>query len=209
MQSLHGMRLGVTVALLAVLGAAALSCGPSFQVVYEGDSRFEHCYALDENPNVLMQQKGECWSDWIKHYTYGQTRDRVEFAAVRYRAIMRAGTLPTDEAIMGAAPGEGTKGVTLAAPAPTNAFASPPKTIDEDAGVAPVAPAPPIPQSSLQPPVAPTAAPPPVEPPGAACVGTCSEKWQTCRGTCSLAVCTACDKTYAKCAGACFKGPVH
>src|ERR1700733_12543086 len=106
---LRVMTLGRPVRL-AILACVLVACGPSFQVVYEGDSRFEHCYALDENPNVSMQQKSDCWSDWMKHYTYGQTRDRVEFAAMRFRAIQRADTLPTDEAVMGAAPGEGTNG---------------------------------------------------------------------------------------------------
>lgn len=188
--------------------AAAAACGPSFQVVYEGDSRFEHCYALDENPNVLMQQKGECWNDWIKHYTYGQTRDRVEFAAVRYRAIMRAGTLPTDEAVMGAAPGEGTKGVSLTAPAPTSAFASPPKTMGEETAPStpPPAPAPALPQS-LPPQAAPQSPAPPNRPPGATCVDACTETWQSCVGLCSLATCATCDKKYSRCAGACFKKP--
>jgi hypothetical protein len=210
------MRLGLRAAILAIAGMLVASCGPSFQVVYEGDSRFEHCYALDENPNVLMQQKGECWSDWIKHYTYGQTRDRVEFAAVRYRAIMRAGTLPTDEAVMGAAPGEGAKGVTLA---PTNAFVSPPKTIGEESAPPPPpppGPAPPVPQSSLQPSLLPSAVPtasvslPP--PPGSDCFEACNDKWQECRRTCSLAVCTACDKTFSRCARGCFPSkppPAH
>lgn len=197
---------------LACLVASA--CGPSFQVVYEGDSRFEHCYALDENPNVLMQQKSDCWSDWIRHYTYGQTRDRVEFAAMRYRAIMRAGALPTDEAIMGAAPGELPAGAVVAAPAPTNAFAPPPQMVKEsDAGPAPLIgppeasavpllPAPP-PLSAL--PMMDAGAPPAPEPPGAGCVGQCSDKWRTCRSTCSLTVCTACDRTYAKCAKGCWQ----
>jgi len=192
------MRLGI----LTALSALALACGPSFQVVYEGDSRFEHCYALDENPNVLMQQKGECWSDWIRHYTYGQTRDRVEFAVVRYRAIMRAGTLPTDEAVMGAAPGEGVQG-SLAAPAPTSAFASPPKTMGEE--VLPAhppapAPAPALPSAAVEP------AGPAPQPPGAACVDACTQRWQGCHGSCATAACKACDRAYGKCAEGCFKG---
>jgi hypothetical protein len=59
-QSLRGMRRWVCLSFLAVGLACGVACGPSFQVMYEGDSRFEHCYALDENPNVLMQQKSDC-----------------------------------------------------------------------------------------------------------------------------------------------------
>jgi hypothetical protein len=201
------MRLGARLACLFVLVAGGFACGPSFQVVYEGDSRFEHCYALDENPNVLMQQKSECWSDWIKHYTYGQTRDRVEFAAVRYRAILRAGSLPTDEAIMGAAPGEGS-GLTIGAPAPTNAFASPPKTMDEDAGSS-KAPAPmanpPSPNAS-SPSSPPVEAAPALQPPGGACLDDCTEKWHGCWTKCGSKACTACDKSYRQCGRACLAG---
>jgi len=208
------MRLAVRLGGLAVAASmgAALACGPSFQVVYEGDSRFEHCYALDENPNVLMQQKSDCWSDWISHYTYGQTRDRVEFAAVRYRAILRAGSLPTDEAIMGAAPGEGSGGLTLAAPAPTNAFASPPKMMAEDSGPAP-APAPmptvgpPPPRSNAPAPPPPAEPAPALQPPGGACVDDCAEKWHLCWGNCGNKGCAACDKAYRQCGRACLAGP--
>jgi hypothetical protein len=198
------------VASLAVLAAVGASCGPSFQVVYEGDSRFEHCYALDENPNVLMQQKSDCWADWIKHYTYGQTRDRVEFAAIRYRAIMRAGTLPTDEAIMGAAPGEGT-GSSLAAPAPTNAFASPPKMVTEEAATVQPAPVPvpsPPPTVSAAP-VPPQDPGPALQPPGGACIDDCAEKWHACWAKCGSKQCAACDKAYRACGRSCLVGTGH
>jgi hypothetical protein len=191
---------------LAILACVLVACGPSFLVVYEGDSRFEHCYALDENPNVSMQQKSDCWSDWMKHYTYGQTRDRVEFAAMRFRAIQRADTLPTDEAVMGAAPGEGTNGTILAAPAPTNAFAPPPKT---SVDVGPGAPATPVivppPSASAAAPSASTLPAPPPRPPGTNCVDACSDVWQACHGTCTQNACAACDRIYTKCARGCFR----
>jgi hypothetical protein len=206
------MGLRVCLTLLAAALASGVACGPSFQVMYEGDSRFEHCYALDDNPNVLMQQKGDCWSDWLKHYTYGQTRDRVEFAAIRYRAISRAGALPTDEAIMGAAPGEGSGG-SLAAPAPTNAFAPPPQMVESDGGssaasplsaglVAPPAPIAPGDPSRLPPKL--TAGGDPPKPPGTPCVERCADTWQTCRGACATGGCRACDSAYAKCGRACL-----
>jgi hypothetical protein len=189
--------------VIAFFAGLGLACGPSFQVVYEGDSRFEHCYALDENPNVLMQQKSDCWADWMKHYTYGQTRDRVEFAAVRYRAILRAGSVPTDEAIMGAAPGEAS-GTSLAAPAPTNAFASPPKTMADEAPAPSATPAPPMPldnPSRPNPPVIMSALP---QPPGAACIEVCSDNWQTCKGKCDAGPCGTCDPAYRDCARKCI-----
>lgn len=120
---------------LIVLGSiATLACGPSFQTVYENDARFEHCYALDETPTADMQHKAACWNDWSRKHTYGQTRDRVEYARLRYDALSTVPQLPTDEAMMAAAPGEGTNSNTAAAPTPTNAFAPPPKTEAREGG---------------------------------------------------------------------------
>lgn len=211
------MRVWACLALPIVASYAGTACGPSFQVVYEGDLRFEHCYALDENPNVLMQQKSDCWSDWLKHYTYGQTRDRVEFAAIRFRAISRAGALPTDEAIMGAAPGEAA-GTSLAAPAPTNAFAPPPQIlVDNDGGATASLPLSALPIASARPPDPARVAATPARsskggapvgdaarPPGAPCVESCGETWQSCRSACGSSPCAACDSAYGRCAHACF-----
>jgi hypothetical protein len=182
----------------------ALGCGPSFQAIYEGDARFEHCYALEDDPSTGMQKKADCWAEWSKHYTYGQTRDRVEYASVRYRALSRVPVAPTDEAMMGAAPGEGTTSPGVTAPAPTNAFAPPPNTLDAvDAAAAPFA----VPTAAPATPPAPDAgAPKAVGPPKAACVDGCSDSWQACKGSCADAstTCAACDKTYGKCVKGCF-----
>ena len=82
-------QIATTLAALAGLGAlGVVACGPSFQVVYEGDARFEHCYALDETPQISMQEKSDCWSTWIRSYTNGQTRNRVDYAAMRAKAAI-------------------------------------------------------------------------------------------------------------------------
>lgn len=114
---------------------ATLGCGPSFQALYEGDARFEHCYALEDSGSGTMQKRADCWRDWIDHYTFGQTRDRVQYASNRYRALTNA-ALPTDEGMMSAAPGAGQEGTT-GAPAPTNAFAPPPTTASAQQSGAP------------------------------------------------------------------------
>ena len=131
-----------------------LACGPSFQAVYEGDARFEHCYALEETSNVTMLQKAECWRDFTQRHTYGQTRDRVEYAASRYHALVNP-ELPTDEAMMQAAPGMVDTTKQLAAPAPTSAFAPPPVTtaainVPTAAPSATHAPPPPTPSTPAQ-----------------------------------------------------------
>ncbi|MGH7282258.1 MAG: hypothetical protein ACRELY_12080, partial [Polyangiaceae bacterium] len=115
--------------------AVTCGCGPSFQALYEGDARFEHCYALEDSGSGTMQKRADCWRDWMDHYTFGQTRDRVQYASNRYRALTSA-ALPTDEGMMSAAPGAGDENTT-GAPAPTNAFAPPPTTAAAQASAAP------------------------------------------------------------------------
>lgn len=180
--------------------ALAAGCGPSYQAIYEGDSKFEHCYALDENPNRPMNDKAACWREWQERYTYGQTRDRVEYAAGRFSALSRVPELPTDEAMMQAAPGEtpGKRSV-HAAPIPTNAFAPPPSTLSPDAGktVAPEATRPSV-ALSLAPENAPVKLPPP--PPGADCRDKCATDWRACKDTADT-----CEKGYRKCMHVCFK----
>jgi hypothetical protein len=187
-----------------MLGVAFVvaGCGPSFQAIYEGDARFEHCYALDDDPNVAMQRKSDCWKEWTAHFTYGQTRDRVEYAAMRYRALSRVPGAPTDEAMMSAAPGE-QRGATLSAPAPTNAFAPPPTTQEGDAAASPAPSVPAnVPVSAVPPPAA-TVSPAPT-PPRSDCVDTCGGTWQKCKGSCTASTCGACDKTYGRCVKGCF-----
>lgn len=104
--------------------AFAPACGPSFTALYEGDARFEHCYALDDSGQESMQKRADCWRDWMDHYTFGQTRDRVQYANNRYKALTSA-ALPTDEGMMSAA---GVDTSTTPQLAPTNAFAPPPTT---------------------------------------------------------------------------------
>lgn len=193
-----------------------VACGPSFQAIYEGDQRFEHCYALDDNPSAPLQEKSTCWRDWMAHYTYGQTRDRVEYAAVRARALGRVPALPTDEALMEAAPGGMSSKPGVAAPAPTSAFAPPPKTIA--VANAPTAPSPP----PSTPSTASTSTPAPpgsvvfvapahavavrdAAPPASACQDVCMRSWESCQGRTEALANDACGKTYKGCMRGCFK----
>lgn len=109
-----------------LLVAAACGCGPSFTALYEGDARFEHCYAMEDQGSQSLQKRADCWRDWMDHYTFGQTRDRVQYASARYKALTSP-ALPTDEGMMSAAPG-GAEETSNPALAPTSAFAPPPTT---------------------------------------------------------------------------------
>jgi hypothetical protein len=212
-------------ALLALVLPAPLvivGCGPSFQAVYEGNARFEHCYALEENPQAPMPDKASCWRDWSERYTYGQTRDRIHYATARYVALSQAPNLPTDEALMMAAPGEAPRVSTITAPTPTNAFAPPPKVLEpsdasvtntpnhmsEAAGISVLAAD------------AGAPSPRPAALPAATCADACASTYRGCGDGCDDVApgsaasreaskksrsCQACLKTYRTCMRACFK----
>lgn len=198
--------------MVAPLAIGLGACGPSFQAIYEGNARFEHCYALEENPQAPMPEKAACWRDWSERYTYGQTRDRVHYATARYVALSQAPTLPTDEALMMAAPGEAPRLTTITAPAPTNAFAPPPKVLEphEHALAAPPGEAASIPvigadDGGALPVHAPAL-------PAARCADDCGSAYRGCGGGCDGAegqkpakACQACLKSYRACMRDCFK----
>ncbi len=189
---------------LALLGTFfALACGPSFQTIYENDARFEHCYALDES-GASLDQKSKCWADWKGHHTFGQTRDRVEYAQARVVALSQS-DVPTDEAMMQAAPGEVGESSKLTAPAPTNAFAPPPQAMDSDAGARSQAPfAAMSAMTATQPPSAFDAGAS-VRPPGAACSDDCARVWQDCKSAQpNSSDAKKCDTPYDRCVVGCL-----
>jgi hypothetical protein len=84
---------------LLLLGA----CGPSFEILAEGDLRFVHCDRLDLDPKIAPSHRLHCWREWRRAYTYGQTRDRVEYAQRRIAEVVSGDTdspfqLPAGEA---------------------------------------------------------------------------------------------------------------
>ena len=208
---------------LGVVGAAS-ACGPSFQAIYEGNARFEHCYALEEAPQTKMNDKVACWRDWSEHYTFGQTRDRIHYATARYVALESIG-VPTDEAMMMAAPGMMPRQSTITAPNPTNAFAPPPKVLEDyDAGPGK------LPRPSERPVIVgvgatsvdagAAAAMAPIPLPAGDCTDTCGKTFRECKEPCPAAgfpsgaepdagaraaTCAACEKVYRGCVRGCIK----
>jgi hypothetical protein len=178
---------GGRILVLSAVGVAALACGPSFQAVYECDVRFEHCYALDQRP-VSPDAKKECWRDWLHGYTYGQSRDRVEYAATRFSELSLDPTLPSEER------DTPKRARPMTAPVPTNAFAPPPSTAEHAV-------------ASASPPAgtAPRAVVVGVRAPGEECAEGCSGYWKACHQTCKDGACDACDKAYKLCVPACFQ----
>jgi hypothetical protein len=172
--------------LASLVAWGLIGCGPSFQAVYECDVRFEHCYALDER-NTSPDAKKECWREWLHSYTYGQPRDRVEYAATRVSELSLDPMLPSEEAA-GARPPR--RPTAVAAPVPTNAFAPPPNLA---ASAAPAASSSAVALREEGP-----------RAPGAECSDGCARRWTSCRETCKEALCAECDRSYRVCVPACF-----
>jgi hypothetical protein len=168
-------------AALAFLGTA---CGASIQAVYEGDVRFEHCMALDSRPDVKPTIRKACWEEWVKFYTFGQTRDRVEYAALRERQLSGASDFDEGEVAPVRPVGVG------AVPDPTSALAPPPMMLAFDAGTDA--------GGHAEVTVAEAG-------PGGVCLGECETSLDVCRQQCKAA---SCDKTctgkYRRCLKRCF-----
>jgi hypothetical protein len=209
-------------ATFAVVACLAFACGPSYQAIHEGDARFEHCYAIDEGAAASMDDKSHCWHDYREHYSFGQARDRLNYAARREQLLARSQAIPTDEAMMEAAPGQ--VAVVPNAPAPTNAFIPPPQMLQ------PPQPTPPQPTAAVTAPIVPGPQREPsvnlprmsitsqpasqgtVEAPGASCANHCSDSWRACQRTCGTgpataakAGCEQCTKSHRTCMAACFR----
>jgi hypothetical protein len=185
-------RAAVGIALLTVLSA----CGASINAIYESDVRFEQCMALDSRADVKPTLRRGCWHEWLNFYTFGQTRDRVEWARGRIRQL-RA---DSDFIVEGEAE-EST--ASLAVPEPTSVMAPPPMMLVVDAGAAPSPPQPTADQADGGGPLADSGAP--VDPASAACTAECDEAQVFCRQECST---PACEKTCAgkhkRCMRRCF-----
>jgi hypothetical protein len=192
--ALHGL---VGSALLVLAAAPVVACGPSFQAVYEGELHFEHCYALDEM-TVSDEAKKDCWREWLRGYTYGQSNDRVEYAATRFSELSLDPTLPSEDVRdAGTTSRRGRRSEsTVAAPMPTNAFAPPPNMSASD-------PRDPAAAAKTLDAGRPRVVAPP-DAPGADCVASCEGRWRSCHEGCKDGTCEPCDRTYRACVPTCF-----
>jgi hypothetical protein len=169
-------------ALAALTVPAALACGPSFQAVYECDVRFAHCYALDDR-EVSFDAKRDCWRTWLHGYTYGQSRDRVEYASARFSQLS-FGPVASN------ADGGDPPAPAVASPVPTNAFAPPPSLA---ASGAPADGGPTLALREVS-----------LRAPGADCCEGCTRRWSSCRDGCKEHGCDECDQSYRACMPRCF-----
>ncbi len=182
----------ITAARLGVGGLVALvtaSCGASINAVYEGDVRFEHCMALDIEKQVKPTIRKACWDEWTKFYTFGQTRDRVEYAKLRMKQLNGASDFEASDL------GTEEPRVASAVPEPTSALAPPPMMLVVDAG-----PAGPGADASADAAVDASASPP-----GSECAKACEGTWTECKTTCATATCErGCTGQFKRCMRKCF-----
>jgi hypothetical protein len=203
--------------LISAAGMLALSfagCGPSVQMIYEGNVRFEHCYRLDYDPAIAPSHRRACWQDWLARHTYGQTGDRLNYARKRLQ-LLSQGESPTLPLLVEASSTERPIGAT-AVPMPSNIHSAPPAKAPE-----PVAPASALPDSSAA----------PAKPPEGPCESACLSHWSECSPGCHRdtgrtepkptakdeadagvggnrieeETCPACDKVYRACMRKCFR----
>src|SRR6478735_6628350 len=181
-------------ALLALLVAAA--CGPSVQSIYEGNVRFEHCYRLDLEVDTAPTHRRACWSEWLSMYTYGQPRDRIDYARRRLHSFTNGDTArPTLD--IGEEKQAEARQFYLVVPAPTSVHAPPPPIATRwygDAGNAPTAP------TTEQ-----------VGVPEDKCAGACRDELAICQRACAPdggkpeANCKICESDYKTCMKRCFQ----
>jgi hypothetical protein len=187
-----------TALLLAAL-AAVCSCGPSVQSIYEGSVRFEHCYRLDLERDVATSHRQACWTAWLDRYTYGQSRDRQEYARRRVRAFASG---DADRPVLRVGESQeqrDTRQFYLVVPAPTSVHASPPPIATRTNAVLEVPTPAPVESGKL------SERPIPAEDCGAACRGAFKSCNQACDPATKSAACKSCDPDYKKCMQRCFE----
>lgn len=111
---------------LAQLVGLPLGCGPSIQPIHEGGVRFEHCYRLDLDPRIAPAHRHACWKQWLEVYSYGQSRDRLEYSQRRLRDLEAGDAHPPQLNLDQQEEGREARQFYMATPAPTSVHAPPP-----------------------------------------------------------------------------------
>ncbi len=162
-------------------------CGPSIQSLWEGEVRFEHCYRLDHDDQISASHRRACWGNWLSVYSYGQSRDRIEYAQTRLQSLELGDgrTLGLDG---GGASDDSAGAPGRAALSPQDPSRSPPAT--SRAATKPADPA------------------TPEAPPASPCITDCSRAWHDCELGCPPAELAATDPDCSKRCGEDYKACV-
>jgi hypothetical protein len=155
--------------------------------------RFEHCHRLDLDPRIAPSHRSACWKAWVDRYSYGQPRDRLEYARRRVEAIERGEPGPdlelettTERAAFGEPDG------------PTDVHAPPPRV---------ARPVEELRKQEVASEAEPAASGVELTAPGEACSQRCRREFATCQETCTPGAPKPCpcDATYRACMVACFE----
>jgi hypothetical protein len=159
--------------LLTTLGVGTLAtaCGPSLTTIHEGTLRFEHCYRIDLEPDAKAPQQKACWSRWLAQYTYGQARDRIDYARRRVIALEEASGPAPELRLTGERRAE-ERQFYVVAPAPQDLHGPPP----------PLATAMP---ATLDAGSATASSDGAKEPPASPCAKSCGNAWSSCDASCA------------------------
>lgn len=188
-------RLGRSALSAFFVACASGACGPSVQSIYEGNVRFEHCYRLDLEVDAAPTHREACWKEWLGMYTYGQPRDRIEYARRRVRAFS-TGDLDCPKLSIGDSKSTEARQFYLVVPAPTSVHAPPPPIATRWYGDAGAPPPTPTPLATA---------------PQDECSNTCRNSYQDCSRRCDPdsgrpdPACKVCDPDYKACMKRCFQ----
>lgn len=173
--------------------------------MHEGSVRFEHCYRLDLDPQVVATHREACWQGWLTSFTYGQPRDRIDYARTRLSELKNGDPSPPTLRTGGDHRPE-QRQFYLVVPAPTSVHAPPPPVAtvwrEEDAGPGDSASATDAGTENLN------------TPPASSCAESCRSEWETCTAQCTADAgvtdagtgdCAPCTKPYSLCMKKCFK----
>lgn len=200
----------VFAAVGAGLALSTAGCGPSVQMIYEGNVHFEHCYRLDYDPSIAPSHRQACWKDWLARHTYGQTGDRLSYARRRLSELSQGAGSTLELSLNGAGPDS----VSGPMPLPSSMHnAPPPKSLPAAEASAPARPA--------------TSAARLAEPAEAPCMSACRAHWAQCSDGCpeqsrvpvavpgdagisaaaenSKNACQSCTKAFRSCMRKCFR----
>jgi len=167
------------------------------QSIYEGDVRFEHCYRLDLDRETAPSHRHACWQQWVEMYSYGQTRDKIEYAKRRLRYLEAGETSPPELNL--ASGSQAAVGASI--PAHTDVHAPPPS-------VAPREPANASESAAALAPAGPTG---PAPLPGQQCAADCASGFRDCLVLCAgpsaqdPARCVGCNQDYGLCMQRCYQ----
>ncbi len=193
-------RSWLTVAGPALVGLplwfwALSGCGPSVQSIHEGSVRFEHCYRLDLELEVASGHRQACWVSWLKQYTFGQPRDRLDYAARRVRSFSTGdGSGPRLQ--LDAKQRDETRQFYLVVPPPTSVHGPPPPIATRV-------------NASAPPPGNGTGGAAPSAAPRESCATDCRSAFAKCGEACpaesASGACASCDPDYRRCMQRCFE----